>query len=142
MYRSIHGTEYGAPHPASMVCACLYPPSLWPVLSPPSVNSSPLLFSFSSLLESFCHIIIHLYHHHHHHHHSISSLLRTQQLMPPPNSHQSNHPIHLGAQPIHLVDHICQFNHIPTGLFRCRSACFGLSSRLSFSPGCPTRVGP
>lgn len=48
----------------------------------------------------------------------LRSLLRTP-LMPPPDSYHSNHPIHLGAQPVHLVDHIRQFNHISTGLLRC-----------------------
>lgn len=139
MGRSIHGTEYGAPHPASTVCAYPYYSPLWPVRSPLSVNSSPLLLPFSGLPESFCHIVTHSYHHHHQ---LVSSLLRIQQSMPPPYSHQGNHPIHLGAQLIHLVDHIRQFNHISTGLFRCWSARFGLSSRLSFSPKCPTRVGP
>lgn len=133
IYGSIHGTvwsmEYGVRSTISIHgrvrCACPYP---FAVARPSALHHRPFLplfsslFSFSSTLESFL-----LYHHVSTiPHHPVYILCFTRaQLMPPPDSHQSNHPIHLDAQPIHLVDHIRQFNHISTGLFRCWSARFG-----------------
>lgn len=65
------------------------------------------------------------------------------QLMPP-YGHQGYHPIHLDTQPIHLVDHIRQFNHISSpSLLRSCSARFGWPFRRRHClSSCPTRARP